>query len=214
MIHVYPNPADAAIAALDTSNLDVAVSTRASQSSVDTIDANVDTLVTNVAAIKSDTDAYLDAAVSSVAIKPQANFIRDLAVTTSVVAVGAGRAEGIGSPYTAGALSAGVYSPLLDITTAGYLWMVVTYRESSFSSATLSTRITIDGDVWDVVTDTGGSTALTGHVAHGVMSGTDAAPVLVPMMVRFSASLKVEIASSVGQTSSKATARILYSLDT
>ena len=45
MIHVYPNPADAAIAELDTSNLDVAVSTRASQSSVDTIDANVDTTV-------------------------------------------------------------------------------------------------------------------------------------------------------------------------
>lgn len=201
MIHVYPNPADAAIAALDTSNLDVAVSSRAPSSTALS------------SAMWTDTKAgYLDAAISSAKIKPQANFIRDLAVTTSVVATT--RAEGIGSPYTAGALSAGVYSPLLDITTAGYLWMVVTYRESSFSSATLSTRITIDGDVWDVVTDTGSSTALTGHVAHGVMSGTDAAPVLVPMMVRFSASLKVEIASSVGQTSSKATARILYSLDT
>lgn len=192
---------DARVSALD--NLNATVSSRAPSSTALS------------SAMWTDTKAgYLDAAISSAKIKPQANFIRDLAVTTSVVAVGAGRAEGIGSPYTAGALSAGVYSPLLDITTAGYLWMVVTYRESSFSSATLSTRITIDGDVWDVVTDTGGSTALTGHVAHGVMSGTDAAPVLVPMMVRFSASLKVEIASSVGQTSSKATARILYSLDT
>jgi hypothetical protein len=219
VIHVYPDPSDAtlasidaAVAAIDTSNLDVAVSTRASQSSVDTIDANVDTLVTNVAAIKSDTDAYLDAAVSSVAIKTQANFIRDTSVSTDTLGAFAHELEGYGAAYTAGALSAGVYSELLSVTASGYLWMVITHREASFSSGTLSTRITTDGDAWDVITDSASTTAQAGHVAHGVASNGNT--IIIPMPVRFSTSLKVEIASSVGQTASKATARILYSLDT
>ncbi len=219
MIHVYPDPSDAtlasidaAVAAIDTSNLDAAVSTRASQSSVDTIDANVDTLVTNVAAIKSDTDAYLDAAVSSVKFKPQGNVVRDTSVTTKALAAFASELEGYGAVYTAGALTAGVYgTALLNITAGGFLWLVATYRESGFSNGTLSTRITIDGNAWDAVTDSNSTTALAGHIAHGVRStGND---VVSPVMIRFNTSLKVEVMSSVNQTTGLASSRILYSVD-
>lgn len=211
MIHVYPDPSDAtlasiyaAVAALDTSNLDVAVSTRASQSSVDTIDANVD-------AIKADTDAYLDAAVSSVKFKPQGNVIRDTSVLSQQIAASSTDFEGYGELYTAGALTASTYSTLLNITASGFLWVVVTYRAAAITSATLSTRITIDGAAWDVVTDSATATALYGHAAHGVMSaGRD---VVCPVMVRFNTSLKVEVMSSVDQLTSKVASRILYSVD-
>jgi len=212
VIHVYPDPSDAtlasidaAVAAIDTSNLDAAVSTRASQSSVDTIDANVD-------AIKADTDAYLDAAVSSVKFKAQGNVVRDTAVATKALAAFANELEGYGAVYTAGALTAGVYgTALVNITAGGFLWLVATYRESGFSNGTLSTRITIDGNAWDAVTDTNSTTALAGHIAHGVKStGND---VVSPVMIRFNTSLKVEVMSSVNQTTGLVSSRILYSVD-
>ena len=222
MISTYPDSTAADVAAVaadvtaikaDTdAYLDASVAGRATQASVDVIDANVDTLVTNVAAIKADTDAFLDAAVSSARIKAQANVVRDTSVTTRTFGASFGEVEGYGAPYTAGALSAGVYSELLSVTAAGYLWLVVTYRETGFSNGTLSTRITTDGDVWDVITDSSSTMQFAGHVAHGVVSSDS--KIIIPMMVRFATSLKVEIASSVGQTASKATARILYSLDT
>lgn len=218
MIHVYPDPSDAtlasidaAVAAIDTSNLDVAVSTRASQSSVDTIDANVDTLVTNVAAIKSDTDAYLDAAVSSVAIKPQASFARDTAVDSVTIGL-AGDTQHMGAQLGApSTMNAGQYYELISITAPGWLYVVTTVRNTSFSSGTLSTRITTDGDVWDVITDSASTTNGAGHVAHGMLHGG----VISPIAVRFSASMKIEIASSVPQSGgSRAHSKVLYSLDT
>lgn len=218
MIHVYPDPSDAtlasidaAVAAIDTSNLDVAVSTRASQSSVDTIDANVDTLVTNVAAIKADTDAYLDVAVSSVAIKPQANFARDTAVDSVTIGL-AGDTQHMGAQLDApSTMNAGQYYELISITAPGWLYVVTTVRNTSFSSGTLSTRITTDGDVWDVITDSASTTNGAGHVAHGMLHGG----VISPIAVRFSASMKIEIASSVPQSGgSRAHSKVLYSLDT
>ena len=218
MIHVYPDPSDAtlasidaAVAAIDTSNLDAAVSTRASQSSVDTIDANVDTLVTNVAAIKSDTDAYLDAAVSSVAIKPQANFARDTAVDSVTIGL-AGDTQHMGAQLDApSTMDAGRYYELISITAPGWLYVVTTVRNASFSSGTLSTRITTDGDVWSPITDSASTTNGAGHVAHGMLHGG----VISPIAVRFSASMKIEIASSVPQSGgSRAHSKVLYSLDT
>ncbi len=191
--------------------------TDARVSALDNLNATVSSRAPSSTALSSAmwTDAkagYLDAAISSSRIKPQANVIRDTSVSTDTLGAFAHELEGYGAAYTAGALSAGVYSTLLDVTAAGYLWMVITYRETSFANGTLSTRITTDGDAWDVITDSASTTALAGHVAHGVASNGNT--IIVPMMVRFSTSLKVEIASSVGQTASKATARILYSLDT
>jgi len=184
---------------------------------LDDLDAAVSTRAPSSTALSTATwtptkAGYLDAAISSVRMKGQVNLVRDTSVTTDTLGGFASEMEGYGAAYTAGALSAGVYSELLSVTAAGWLYLVVTYRESSFSSGTLSTRITIDGDVWDVVTDSGGTTALTGHVALGVLSA--GATMIIPMAMRFDTSMKVEIASSVGQTASKATARILYSLDT
>lgn len=190
---------DARVSALD--NLNATVSSRAPSSTALS------------SAMWTDTKAgYLDAAISSVKTKGQSNLIRDTAVSTRTLFSGTAGQEGHGAPYTAGALSAGVFSELLSVTAAGWVYLVVTYRESSFSSATLSTRITIDGDVWDVVADGGGTTVYSGHVALGVIN--DGSTVIIPLRMRFDTSLKVEIASSVGQTASKATARILYSLDT
>lgn len=228
MIHVYPDPNDAAISTIDTNvdtlvtnvaaikadtdaYLDAAVSSKASQSSVDTIDANVDTLVTNVAAIKSDTDAYLDAAVSSVAIKPQASFARDTAVDSATIGL-AGSTQHMGAQLDApSTMNAGQYYELISITAPGWLYVVTTVRNTSFSSGTLSTRITTDGDVWDVITDSASTTNGAGHVAHGMLHGG----VISPIAVRFSASMKIEIASSVAQSGgSRAHSKVLYSLDT
>lgn len=157
---------------------------------------------------------YLDAAISSVKMKGQVNMVRDTAVTAAAMGAFANELKGYGAGYSAPAtMNAAQYYELLSVTAAGWLYLVVTHRESGFSSGTLATRITIDGDVWDVVTDTGSATALYGHVAHGVRSGDS--KVIMPIPVRFETSLKVEIASSVAQSSSsKAASRILYSLDT
>ena len=190
---------DARVSALD--NLNATVSSRAPSS----------TALSN-ATWTDARAARLDVAVSSVGIKAQANFVRDTSVTTRTLGAFDSEMEGYGAAYTAGALTAGVYSELLSITAAGYVWLVVTYREASFSSGTLSTRITTDGDVWDPITDSNSTTHRGGHVAHGVVSSDS--KIIIPMMARFSTSLKVEIASSVGQSAGKATARILHSLDT
>jgi len=190
---------DARVSALD--NLNATVSSRAPSST-----ALSNAMWTDAKA------ALLDAAISSVRIKPQANFIRDTSVSTRTLGAFDNEMEGYGAAYTAGALSAGVYSELLSITAAGYLWLAITYREASFTSGTLSTRITTDGDVWDVITDSASTTQRGGHVAHGIASNGNT--IIVPVMARFATSLKVEIASSVGQSAGKATARILYSLDT
>ena len=75
MIHVYPDPLDAAIAALDTSNLDVAVSSRAPSSTALS------------SAMWTDTKAgYLDAAISSVAYPVQTEIINQDASGTSGIA--------------------------------------------------------------------------------------------------------------------------------
>ena len=154
---------------------------------------------------------YLDAAISSVKMKGQVNMVRDTAVTSTDVGSLA-LLDFLGAKYDAPAtMGAGTYYELLSVTAAGWLYVVVTGRNSGFSSGTLSTRITIDGDVWDVITDTVSTTLGQGHVAHGAMSGS----VIMPIATRFDTSLKVEIASSVAQSSSsKAASRILYSLDT
>ena len=157
---------------------------------------------------------YLDAAISSVKMKGQVNMVRDTAVPAAAMGAFANELEGYGAGYSAPAtMNAAQYYELLSVTAAGWLYLVVTHRESGFSSGTLATRITIDGDVWDVITDGGSTTALYGHVAHGVRSSDG--KVIMPIPVRFDTSLKVEIASSVSQsTSSRAASRILYSLDT
>lgn len=190
----------------------VDVSGLATSSALATVDTAVD-------AIKAVTDnlpnsgalTNLDVAVSSVKPKPQANMVRDTAWSSVAIGLPADL-DGLGAIYNAPAtMNAGQYYELLSVTAAGWLYLVVTARNSSFSSGTLSTRITVDGDVWDVITDTGTATAGNGHVAHGVMSGV----VIIPIAARFDTSVKVEIASSVAQsTSSRAFSRILYSLDT
>lgn len=184
--------------------------------------ANLATVDTVVDAIKAVTDnlpnsgalTNLDVAVSSVKDKGQANLVRETAWTTVAVFAFANETQGYGDAYTTGTLDIAEYpaTPLLSLTAAGWLYLVVTYRNASFSSGTLSTRITIDGDVWDVVTDSASTTQYAGHVALGV--GPGGSGVITPLRVRFNTSLKVEVASSVAQTSGKATSRIMYSLDT
>jgi hypothetical protein len=155
---------------------------------------------------------YLDAAISSVKMKPQVNLVRDTAVNTRTLFTGASGPEGHGAVYTAGTITAPTYVELMSVAVPGWLYLVATYRESTFASGTLSTRITIDGDVWDVVTDSASTTQYAGHVALGVLN--DAATVIIPLAMRFETSMKVEVVSSVNQTSGKVSARILYSLDT
>lgn len=225
MIHVYPNPADAAIGVIDTNvdtlitnvaaikadtdaYLDAAVSSKASQSSVDTIDTNVDTLVTNVAAIKADTDAYLDAAVSSVALKPQTGIYRGTSVGITSWSTSAAR-ERLGYEITAPALSASTYAAVLNITDTGFLWYCAALRRTGFTSSTLTSRITIDGVAWNPITDGTSATSGDGHVAHGM--GSDTCP--VPIMIRFNTSLKIELSSGSAQDAGDCAIRVVYSLD-
>ena len=183
---------------------------------LDDLDAAVSTRAPSATALSTATwtgtkAGYLDAAISSVKMKGQVNMVRDTTWTSTAVETAAA-SDGLGAKYNAPAtMNAGQYYELLSVTAAGWLYLVVTARNTSFSSGTLSTRITIDGDVWDVITDTGTATAGYGHVAHGAMSDV----VITPIATRFDTSVKVEIASSVAQsTSSRAFSRILYSLDT
>ena len=150
---------------------------------------------------------YLDAAISGVRIKPQANMIRDTSLSSSH---SFSLPEHCGLAYNAGALTAGVYSELLSVTAGGYLWLAYCYRGASFASGTLGLKITIDGDAWDAVVDSATTTQGQGFIAHGVQS-SGGYP--IPMIARFDTSLKVEIASSVDQSSGRATAHVLYSLD-
>jgi hypothetical protein len=205
MIHVYPNPADAAIAALDTSNLDVAVSTRASQSSVDTIDANVDTLVTNVAAIKADTDAYLDVAVSSVRYPVQTDINRADGMMVISTLVDGFAIEAANLDVSPG----GSYTEVLNVNAPGILWWASCHRGGGFSAGTLNIRITIDGTVAlltanaSTITTVGSGVVGVGYISNGTA-------LLMPL--RFKTSLKIEVTSSVSQ-SNAIDAHYLYTLD-
>jgi len=212
VIHVYPDPSDAtlasidaAVAAIDTSNLDVAVSTRASQSSVDTIDANVDTLVTNVAAIKADTDAYLDVAVSSVRYPVQTDINRAdgmMVISTLVDGFAIEAANLDVSP-------AGSYTEVLNVNAPGILWWASCHRGGGFSAGTLNIRITIDGTVAlltanaSTITTVGSGVVGVGYISNGTA-------LLMPL--RFKTSLKIEVTSSVSQ-SNAIDAHYLYTLD-
>jgi len=205
MIHVYPNPADAAIAALDTSNLDVAVSTRASQSSVDTIDANVDTLVTNVAAIKADTDAYLDVAVSSVRYPVQTDINRADGMMVISTLVDGFAIEAANLDVSPG----GSYTEVLNVNAPGILWWASCHRGGGFSAGTLNIRITIDGTVALLTANASTiTTAGSGVVGVGYINNSTA--FLMPL--RFKTSLKIEVTSSVSQ-SNAIDAHYLYTLD-
>lgn len=198
----------------------VDVSGLATSSALATVDTVVDSILVDTAAIKAVTNnlpnsgalTNLDVAVSSVKRKAQVNLVRDTAVSTRTLFTGANGSEGHGAVYTAGTITAPTYVELMSVTAAGWLYLVVTYRESTFASGTLSTRITIDGDVWDVVTDSTSTTQYAGHVALGVVS--DDSKVIIPLAMRFDTSMKVEVVSSVNQSAGRVSARILYSLDT
>lgn len=184
---------------------------------LDNLDTTVSSRAPSATALSSATwtgakAGYLDAPISSVKRKAQANLVRDTAVTTRTLFTGTNGPEGHGALYTAGTITAPNYVELMSVAVPGWLYLVATYRESTFASGTLSTRITIDGDVWDVVTDSASTTQYAGHVALGVVS--DDSKVIIPLAVRFETSMKVEIVSSVNQSAGKASARILYSLDT
>ena len=201
MIHVYPDPSDAtlasidaAVAAIDTSNLDAAVSTRASQSSVDTIDANVDTLVTNLAAIKADTDAYLDVAVSSVAFPAQTDINRANGLVTISASVDGFAIEAANLSVSPG----NSYTEVISINVPGILWWASCHRGSGFSAGTLNIRITIDGVV-ALLSDQSSTVTTSGAGVVGVGYFSNSTAILMPL--RFSTSLKIEVTSSVSQSS-------------
>lgn len=201
MIHVYPDPSDAtlasidaAVAAIDLSNLDIEVSTRASQSSVDTIDANVDTLVTNVAAIKADTDAYLDVAVSSAAYPVTVDINRAHGLIALSTSPGSFAIE---SPNLSVA-SSNAYTEVVSINAPGFLWWASCRRGGGFSAGTLNIRITIDGVVV-LLTNNSSTVTTVGSGVVGVGIFANSTPVLMPL--RFSSSMKLEVTSSVSQSS-------------
>lgn len=215
MIYSFPDPlanvaSDVTAIKADTdAYLDASVATRATQSSVDTIDTNVDTLVTNVAAIKADTDAYLDAAVSSVAVKPQTAIYLESSVGIISWSTSAARGR-LGYEITSPQfVSPSTYYALLNLTDSGYLWYCAALRRTGFTSSTLTSRITIDGVAWNPITDGTSATSGDGHIAHGM--GSDTVP--VPIMIRFNTSLKIELASGSAQDAGDCAIRVVYSLD-
>lgn len=211
MIHVYPNPADAAIGVIDTNvdtlitnvaaikadtdaYLDASVSTRASQTSVDTIDTNVDTIVTNVAAIKADTDAYLDVAVSSVAFPAQTDINRANGLVTISTSVDGFAIEAANLSVSPG----NSYTEVISINVPGILWWASCHRGGGFSAGTLNIRITIDGVV-ALLSDQSSTVTTSGVGVVGVGYFSNSTAILMP--IRFSTSLKIEVTSSVSQSS-------------
>ena len=196
----------------------VDVSGLATSSAVATIDTVVDSILVDTAAIKAVTNnlpnsgalTNLDVAVSSVKLQPQTAIYRETTVSLYSWSTSSAR-EKLGYEITSPAITASAWpaSPLFSITDSGFLWYVAAYRRTGFTSATLSSRITIDGTVWTFVTDGTSATSGDGHIAHGM--GSDTVP--VPMMIRFNTSLKIELTSSSNQDAGDCAIRVVYSLD-
>lgn len=164
--------------------LDASIAGRASQTSVDTIDTNVDSILSTVT-------TNLDAAVSTMGPVPPASFSNDTAGTNAAIV----NAPPEGVPYVAAGTtwSDNTYKTLIDVTTgSGYLWFCA-LNDQTIEGGTQYIKITIDGTaiVWSGAIASGTSKTL---VAVGAMAGEG---VVTFMPVRFNTSLKIEIKSDV-----------------
>lgn len=159
--------------------LDASIAGRASQTSVNTIDTNVDSILATVT-------ANLDAAVSSAGLPVQQGFSHSgYTVTPSATLSCPGNACGT-------TWSDNVYKTMVTVSAAGVLHFLGIQRAASVSG-TQSIRLTIDGGTPVEFT---GTLDATNEVlmAVGVLH-TDGSWSLQPL--RFTASLLVEIKANV-----------------
>lgn len=160
--------------------LDASIAARATQTSVNTIDTNVDSILATVT-------ANLDAAVSSAGLPVQQSFSHaGYTVTPSATLSCPGTACGT-------TWSDNVYKTMVDVTSsAGVLHFLAIQRAASVSGMQ-SIRLTIDGGTPIEFTGTLGVSNEC-LVAVGVLH-TDGSWALQPL--RFITSLKVEIKANV-----------------
>jgi hypothetical protein len=164
--------------------LDASIAGRASQTSVNTIDTNVDSILATVT-------ANLDAAVSTMGSVAQATFSNS--ASPAIYSSGSGVIDGI--PYTAvGTTWADdTYKTLIDVTTgSGWLYFLA-LQDISLESGTSSIRLTIDGATPVVFSGSISSGTQKMMLAIGAYNGVG----LAYQPTRFNASLKIEIKSNV-----------------
>lgn len=164
--------------------LDASIAARASQSSVDTVDTNVDSILATVT-------ANLDAPVSQAGLPVQQAFSHSgwtMAPSTTL----AGPKTAAGTTW-----SDNVYKTLVDVTSsAGVLHFLAIQRAVSVTG-TQSIRLTIDGGT---PIEFSGSLGITNECLMAVGTANTAGDIgLQPL--RFTASLKVEIKANVSSGS-------------
>ena len=176
--------------------LDASIAGRASQTSVNTIDTNVDSILATVT-------ANLDTPVSSSGMPVQSALYVTSEDFTSLNTISPG--------VDSGAMTTGTTFEVVSVTAPGILWWASAWRAGSFDVGTLNIRITIDGTVALTTTSaTSGTTLNQGVVGVGAVSNSTA--ILMPL--RFLTSMKVEILTSAAQTGvACAYGNTLYTLD-
>ena len=114
-----------------------------------------------------------------------------------------------------GAVAPDVLVPMFSISGQGYVDALFTYfvTAPTNGSATLRTKLTIDGVVVFDSTSTTLSNAGRGPAVVGTYTGTGASTSLVPLPVRFNTSVLLEITSSTAVSVGNLGAAYQYRLD-
>ena len=203
-------------------NLDVLLSTRATQSSVDTIDGIVDSILVDtnelqvdwvnggrldllIDAIKAKTDTIVANTATQTSVDTIDGIVDSILIDTSEIKYQPGF-KALISTYTASPTGS-VYYTILDETTSGYLYSIAIMNSAGGDLETYTLKITIDGIV---ITSVGEQIAI-GATEYFYITLTSDIPIssLTPILfgdfsyIPYDTSLKVEVkvaSVSVGNT--------------